>query len=353
MGGAKTRNKEEVGMKMNLILAAVTLGAFLFGFQAMAAGTITVNVNCDKGGSITDKVAGLSTGISIDGDKSYIVKVSGTCNENVQIADFEQVSLQVVGNPTATIKDASGTGLPVISVTDSRRVTLSGLTINGETRLSNCRDCFFNNNIVNSTTTGLVFFESQGSIQNNKFYMTFTPPLGLTGVGVSGLSDVGMFANEIHGVGTQQGLGVAVTLSSRVRMSSFNLTPTVIDGFGTGLLVRDGSGLLTSGPLQCGTPLAACILVSHNFQGARITSANASLVGVTFDGNGQGVYAELGSTVAVGPNSAVTNSTGVPIGPSLGIFVTHNSSATVGGASTTIANNGTRGVAVGTASTAL
>src|SRR3954466_331258 len=109
-------------MKMNLVLAAVISGSFLFSFQALAASTITANVNCDKGGSITDKVASLSTGLDLDGDNNFVVKISGTCNENVQIADFEQVSLQLVGNPTATINDVSGTSVPVLSVSDSRRV---------------------------------------------------------------------------------------------------------------------------------------------------------------------------------------------------------------------------------------
>ena len=133
---------------------------------------------------------------------------------------------------------------------------------------------------------------------------------------------------------------------------SGGVTSAVIDGFTTGLAIRDGAGLIAGGPLQCGSPLTACISVSNNVFGARITSAHAVLGGMTFDGNGQGVFAEQESSVSVGPNSAVTNSTGLPIGPSLGIFATHNSTLVVG-SNTSITNNGTRGVAVGTNSSAL
>jgi len=333
-------------MKMYLILATVALSSFLVAFRAMAAGPVVVAVDCDKGKSINDKVTGL------DVDKEYIVQVSGTCNEAVLIANFEGVSLQLVGNPTATLNNPGVPGAPVVNVVESRQVTISGLTINGATRMTNCRNCFFNNNIVNSPATGITFFQSQGVMQGNKIYITPTPQLGPVGVGVSALSDVGIFGNEIHGLGAPPvGLGISVNLSSQVRISG-GVTAAAIDGFTTGIVVRDGSGLLSGGPLQCGTPSTVCISVNNNVQGARITSANALLGGMTFDGNGQGIIAELGSSVGVGPTSEVKNSTGLPVGPSLGVFATHNSSVVVG-SNTSITNNGTRGIAVGTNSSAL
>jgi len=336
-------------MKMKLMMAVTIAGSFLAGLL-MAASTQTLTVDCGKGDSINDQLAKAAP------DKNVIIQVSGTCTETVTIADFEGLSLQLAGNPTAILNNPSSAapGAPVVNVVESRQVTISGLTINGATRVTNCRNCFFNNNVVNSPATGIAFFQSEGVMQGNKIYITPTTGLGPIGVGVSALSDVGMFGNEIHGLGSPRvGLGVSVNLGAQVRMSG-GVTGAVIEGFTTGLVVRDGSGLLAGGPPQCGSPLTACILVSNNNQGARITSSNASLGGMTFDANAQGVYVELGSSVSIGPNSAVTNSTGsaVPFLQSLGVFATHNSSLVVGSL-TSITGNGDRGVAVGTNSSAL
>jgi len=333
-------------MKMKLMLAAIMAGSFVVGLMA-AGGTQTLTADCSKGDSINSQVAKAAP------DKDVIIQMSGTCNEAVTIADFEGLSLQLVGNPTAILNNPSTPGAPVLNVIESRQVTISGLTINGATRMTNCRNCFFTNNIVNSPGTGITFFQSEGVMQGNKIYITPTAGIGPVGVGVSALSDVGMFGNEIHSLGSSPmgGLGVSVNLGAQVRMSG-GVTAAVIDGFTTGLVVRDGSGLLTGGPLQCGTPLTACISVSNNAQGARITSAHAILGGITFDANGQGVFAEMGSSVSVGPSSAVTNSTGTQFFSKLGVFATHNSSLVVG-SNTSITNNGDRGVAVGTNSSAL
>jgi hypothetical protein len=59
---------------------------------ALAATTVDKKVDCDKGDTITAAAADLAV------DKIYVLHVSGTCNENVVIDNFEGVSLGLKGD---------------------------------------------------------------------------------------------------------------------------------------------------------------------------------------------------------------------------------------------------------------
>jgi hypothetical protein len=106
-------------MRILLPLASLVLLPF-----SLSAREITVN--CDQpADSPTSSInVALST---LNRTEPNLVRVSGTCNENVTIAGFDRLTL--VGQP-ATVNDASNGIQNTFSIFNSR-VTLSNLTVNG------------------------------------------------------------------------------------------------------------------------------------------------------------------------------------------------------------------------------
>src|SRR5262245_34949550 len=98
---------------------------FVSGVLALGANPKEIKVDCAHK-TISDAVTGL------DNDKEYLVTVTGVCNENVLITDFQGIALTVQGNPTATINGVSGNpfGVPVVQIVNSRRVSIQNFTIN-------------------------------------------------------------------------------------------------------------------------------------------------------------------------------------------------------------------------------
>jgi hypothetical protein len=105
----------------------------------------------------------------LDPHRAWTLEVSGTCNENVTIQSFENITL--IANPGASINDASGGTLDVLDVFDTHEFSLQGFTINGGLAGVGCADyslCRFSGNTIQGAAgDGLVVARSQASLQGD------------------------------------------------------------------------------------------------------------------------------------------------------------------------------------------
>lgn len=170
-----------------------------------AAQAETLRVNCNSKKGLTH----ISQAINILQDDashgSSTILVSGTCNENVVIQSLDNLTLTAQGG--ASINDSSGGNADVIDIGDSRRVSISGFTINGGSNGVVCFDaslCRFSGNTVQgSANYGVVVNESQATFNGDT----------LQNNGGRGLSVIDRGMADAFGI-TVQGNGDGIVLNS-------------------------------------------------------------------------------------------------------------------------------------------
>lgn len=340
---------------MRLLWLRPLLFVLLAVQTTLAANTVDKKVECDKGDSITAAAADLAV------DKIYFLHVSGTCNENVFIDNFEGISLTIIGDPSATIQGqlTSGPGAPVFFVSNSRRVTLVHLTIQtsgGITPSDNpvgiafnlCRGCQVSDIPIQTSRLGVGLTNSQAVLSNVTVVGSDPGSVGMSVLGDSNANVVNFNATG-PGIG---GVGLLVDQGSRVRLSVFLGNPlgtTSISGYSVGIQVRGGASL--EAQTQC-TLLGGCIEVHNNVtSGVQIISGQAVLNGVNVTNNHQGIVVQNAGTLSYAGPAGITANTGAGTS-SVGILVTHNSHASIigppvsVGGTTNITGNTGRGVAV-------
>jgi hypothetical protein len=335
-------------------LVLILFAAPLLG-QPQGNTPVEKKVDCDKGSqSISSAVSNL------EADKNYVIRVSGTCDENIFINGFEGISLLIVGDPTATVNGVAGAtfGMPVIVLSSSRRVSIANLTVNttGGTApsanpvgisMSLCRGCQVVNTTINTSRVAMAVSDSQASVINTTINASTAPSNGLQFLSASD----GFVANLKAHSTSNTGAGLLVDQSSRVRLSSSTPTSFSIDGFAIGISVQNAGSLeagtaCPSGPLP--SPPTTCLDVHDNNQGVQIQSAQAFFAGLRVADNHQGILVGNAGTLRLNAPSSITGSDGGG-GTGFGLLVTHNSHAVILGTPTVtngISNNNGRGVAV-------
>ena len=171
--------------------------------SAVQAEPLRVNCNSKKG------LTHISQAINIlehdESQGSRTILVSGTCNENVVIQSMDNLTLTAQGG--ASINDSSGGNDDVIDIGDSRRVSISGFTINGGANGVVCFDaslCRFSGNIVQgSANYGVVVNESQATFNGD----------ALQNHGGRGLSVIDRGTVDAFGISVQ-GNGDGIVLNS-------------------------------------------------------------------------------------------------------------------------------------------
>jgi len=310
---------------------------------AFAAITVDKKVDCDKGDSITAAAADLAV------DKNYVIHVSGTCNENVVVDNFEGISLTILGDPSATIQGlvANPFGQPVVFVSNSRRVTINNLTIQttgGVTTNDNpvgvafnlCRGCQISNLVIHTSRVGINLTNSQAVVAGNTIHGSAPGSSGLTVLGDSNANVINLTTTGATG-----GIGLLVDQGSRVRLNVISPSSSSIQGYSVGMQVRGGASLEAAAPCN---PVG-CIEVHDNAaSGVQVTSGQATFIGVNVTNNNQGIVVQNSGTLSYAGPASITGSTGV------GVLVTHNSHALILGTNTSTGTNITgnlgRGVAV-------
>jgi hypothetical protein len=320
---------------------------------------VVKQVDCTKGKTITEAAS------KLDPAKEYVIEVSGTCNENVAVENFEGISLQIIGTPSATVVGFTASPqVPAVRVLSSRRVRLSNLTVlpadtvnpgignAGGINLTQCRGCTLDGLTVTTDRQGIIFFDSQGTVANTNITMTANG----TALAVVGLSDVNLVNYEATGSASFSNAAIIVDQGSRARLNYSLNSPKTFQKFLAAIQVRNGGTL--EGPSLCGGPSPAwtpCLTVTNNRVGMRVTAGQVTqMVGVDFNGNGDGIIAESGSVVQGGPliNVRNSNNAGFLGAAGVGILATHNSHVSIGafnltqGPANDFSGNQLRGVAV-------
>ena len=282
-------------------MRVITLSRVFLVVSAVAvpahAADVSVNCSARKNNSINAALA-----ILIKGGPNT-VRVSGICNEAVAISGFDRLTL--IGNPTATINDptpnqGSDEDTSVVSIFDSDRVVVQGITVNGGaegigcTGFSVCR--LQDVHVQGSLGNGVNFARSSGFVVDN----TVIENNAENGLAVVNGSNVSLFPSTdtapVPIIRDNTGGGVSVNDDSH-----FSLIGTVRDNGGDGIVAD--------------------------------RSANLRLIGATVTGNGgRGLF--LRASTARIQTTSITGNTGN------GIEVANLSLARIQGGNT-VAGNGT------------
>jgi hypothetical protein len=110
------------------LLTARVLTSLIFVAAASGAHALTLHVNCGKETGLTTIGAAIKVVQSFEESRAVTVLVTGQCHENVVIQGIDRLTLTAVNG--ASISDASGGKLDVISILDSRSISVNGFTIN-------------------------------------------------------------------------------------------------------------------------------------------------------------------------------------------------------------------------------
>jgi len=123
----------------------------------------------------------------LDPHRAWTLEVSGTCNENVTVQSFENLTL--IAKPGAAINDPSGGNLDVLDVGDTHEFNLQGFTINGGSSGVVCFDyslCRFSGNTIQGAAgDGLAVVRSQASLQGDTLQNNAGRGLAATNSGVA------------------------------------------------------------------------------------------------------------------------------------------------------------------------
>ena len=160
----------------------------------------------------------------LDPHRAWTLEVSGTCNENVTIQSFENLTL--IAKPGASINDPSGGNLDVLDVFDTHEFSLQGFTINGGVMGVGCADyslCRFSGNTIQGAVLdGLVVARSQASLQGDT----------LQNNGGRGLAAINSGVVLGIGITTQGNAAAGVIAASGGHATFLNLTSRNNGGFG-------------------------------------------------------------------------------------------------------------------------
>lgn len=300
---------------------------------AFAQNAPPVSVNCNSGQSLSGTLAKLNKQIPTT------VFVQGTCTEFVTVDGFEGLTLK--GQSGAVLQQPATNPLSnsyVLSITGSRGITVSGLTIQSLPTIfsgigigKGSNEVLVQNVNVNGSWGIVIYEESQVWLVR----VNVTISSGYAAIAAYDKSDV-------HIVGG---------LLQRPSDGGFYAGVTVGSGHVTvqGLTIRDMQQSINIGQggsvdLVDFVPAAAADVTidnpaGTNFNGA-IVSGGSSLnvesvrliinhAGQTYGGTSGAVFVTNGSTLDAGSNLVVTNSHGQ------GLIVTNNSHATLAGSSIT------------------
>jgi hypothetical protein len=145
--------------------------ALLSCLPAFAA-NVTVDCTGANGNAFHSITAALAT-LSLTGPNT--ITVGGTCNENVNIFQFDRLTIQAASGPVATIVNAANPPGITLLISESHNVTLDNLIIQGgspDVYITSSSSAVFMQNcaVQNSVADGLdIDMESELDIENSSF----------------------------------------------------------------------------------------------------------------------------------------------------------------------------------------
>ena len=315
-------------------VAGVIPVLFVVASAFAETGPITV-VNCSNGQTLTGALSKLNRHLPAT------ILVQGTCTEFVTIDGFENLTIK--GQSGAAIQQPATTPPPapnfVLSITGSRGVTISGISVHSLPSVSSgigvgkgSNQILLQNINLDGSWGVIVYEESQVWLVNLDVNVT------------SGFAAISVFdKSDVH---------VADGLLQRPSNGAFNAGVLVGSGHVTmqGTTIRDmqqGISISSSGSVDLvnfdSAAAGVDVIIDNpsgtNFNGAivdggstlNLSSANLRInnAGQPWGGNSGAVLVTDGSVLNAGPRLIVTNSQGQ------GVIVTNNSHATLAGSSIT------------------
>lgn len=229
----------------------------LLVLMGSTAHATTLWVNCGVVKGLTSINAALKALQVLDSRGPATINVSGACHENVVIQGIDRLTLTAVNG--ASVSDASGGTLDVISILDSRDVAINGFRVTASpgpagTNGVSCGDfstCRLSGNIIQGAAGGgfAVFGGSQATLngdtlQNNSGAGLLIRSAGTVRGGPFTASGNGQgvnigrqaFAYVIAAIGNNADQGVVVQ-----EHSTFDLTGSISGNGSVGAQVREGS----------------------------------------------------------------------------------------------------------------
>jgi hypothetical protein len=222
--------------------------------------TVTiVDVDCSDPKA---KIRTIADGLSqVPTSGPSVVRVTGTCNENVEIVGYQNLTLR--GNPTATINGGTDPNFAAIAVGGST-VSIRNFIINGGGEGIGCDGPTTTCDIRNVTMQGAIFSQgvSQGSgaTVTNRSFANFVnciiqdnPGLGVK-MGLGNFVKIAGSTIRRNGSAATNGAGIAGGSGSIVQVSG----STISDNFGPGIVMG------MNGTLTLGSPSSSPITISGN-----------------------------------------------------------------------------------------
>lgn len=207
-----------------------------------AAQAVTATVDCNRG-----PLGKISTFLKVMNPQGpNTLKISGTCRENIAVNSFDRLTL--IANPGAVLQDTSNGEQPVVSIYDSRRVSIQGFTISGGYTGVACNDgslCrLTGNTIKGGVRAGVEFNRSNGSLsgdvlQDNGSYglvvgASIVTASGLTVQGTAGsgigVENSGYLVADGVNVQNNQAIGIFVNGHSDLFLINSTVSNNTYDG---------------------------------------------------------------------------------------------------------------------------
>jgi len=250
------RHHEALLLKMVVITVTFWMvgnAAFAQTNTAKLGGTFTVEVDCNRKGSVNTALALLS---KVGKTRDISIVVSGTCNEDVLIKGFDRLTLMTTTG--ATINDPSGGTNATVEIENTNSVTLQGFIINGGQPGVICGGvsvsvCYLSGNTIQASQFSGVFVSAASSavlngnvIQNNLgrgMTVNLNSSANSNNDTFQGNAGGGITANQgyvVAGTSTIQnnaGLGINAINHSTIRL----ISASVSGSGGTGVNVQGGS----------------------------------------------------------------------------------------------------------------
>jgi hypothetical protein len=297
-------------------------------------------VRCDSGGKIGRALA------KLDKARPGVVKVSGTCQENVVISGF--ADLRIVGKPGATLLPVPPQTAYAIEVVGSQTVSIEDLTIRqtGDRvamSLGTCGDCRLKNVVVDG---GVGFYAFEGS-HVRVSGLTVTGDGGWTAMGAW---HAGLYIEDsaFDGGGTETttrwcGLCMGENATAAVFRSTF-------EGFGVGIGVDSGAHaqILDHTTIQENW----CFGLQVTNGGHAVVQQSSSILGNAFTCWTGGINVDGNATLVVAQNQA-TGEVRIAGNRAGGIRLNHHAFATLGGGTVITDNVDGAGLEVRNASMAV
>jgi hypothetical protein len=302
-------------------IGAFVVAGLLFPPWALADTTASaakkeVLVRCDAGQKI-----------KLDKMRPNVVKVSGICQENVDIGGFND--LTIVGMPGATLLPVSPVTAHAIGVWASHFVSIEGLTIritDGRTAfgLVACYACVLKNVTVDGGT-GLDVYSRSGVYVSG---FTLTGAGGWTGVGATDSSSLSIadsvFDNTVGGdpnrwSGLWAGSNATVTINRSVfrnfsagiharegAVVDVNSATTVEDNSCVGVIAETGAVVRINGSRVVNNGSSSCIWAGISVDYSATVSITQSEVR---ENNGTGVSLNHHALVSLGAGTVISHNT--------------------------------------------